>query len=94
MIIRIFLTIGFSFCLPKSAYPKHYAANVKVPTFIIRVRDDFWSRPEDVQTTFAMLTVEDEKLFWVEGINKRFDGYNYFGDTSAQMIECFDSHMK
>lgn len=74
--------------------PHHYAANVKVPAFIIQVRDDFWTQPEDVQTTFDLLTIEDKKLFWIEGTNKRFDGYNYFGDNPAQMIEFFDSHIK
>lgn len=74
--------------------PHHYAANVQVPTFIIQVRDDLWSRPEDVQTTFDLLTVDDKKLFWVEGTNKRFDGYNYFGKHPEQMIEFFDAYMK
>lgn len=74
--------------------PHHYAANVKTPTFIIQVRDDVWSRPEDVQTTFDLLTVEDKKLFWIEGTTKRFDGYNYFGEHPEMMIEWFDDRMK
>lgn len=74
--------------------PHHCAANVKVPTFIIQVHDALWSRTEDVQTSFDRLTVEDKKLFWVEGTNKRFDGYNYFGDNPEQTIEFFDIHMK
>ena len=73
--------------------PHHYAANVKVPTFIIQVRDDAWSRPEDVQTTYDLLPVEDKKLFWIEGTTKRFDGYNYFGAHPEQMIEFFDDRM-
>ena len=73
--------------------PHHYAANVKVPTFIIQVLDDLWSKPEDVQTTFDLLTVDDKKLFWVEGTNRRFDGYNYFGDRPEMMIDWFDKNM-
>ena len=41
--------------------PHHYAANVRTPMYIIQVRDDLWTRPEDVQTTFDLLTVEDKK---------------------------------
>ena len=74
--------------------PHPYAANVQVPTFIIQVRDDLWSSPVDVQTTFDLLTVEDKKLFWVEGTTKRFDGYNFFGEHPEMMIEWFDTHMK
>ncbi|MEM9633142.1 MAG: hypothetical protein AAGA50_17555 [Pseudomonadota bacterium] len=56
---------------------------------IIQVRDDLWSRPEDVQTTFDLLTVEDKKLFWIEGTTTRFDGYNYFGEIPEQMVRVF-----
>lgn len=71
--------------------PHPYAPSVPMPTYIIQVRDDFWTRPEDVQTTFDLLTVEDKKLFWIEGTNKRFDGYNYFGLHPETMVEFFDA---
>lgn len=73
--------------------PHNYAENVKVPTYIIQVRDDIWTRPEDVQTTFDLLTVEDKQLFWVENTTVRFDGYNYFGEYPETMIEFFDKRM-
>ena len=74
--------------------PHPYAPNVKVPTFIIQVRDDAWSKPVDVQTTFDLIPGEDKKLFWIEGTTRRFDGYNYFGEHPEQMVEFFDKHMK
>lgn len=74
--------------------PHHYAMNVKVPTFIIQVKDDVWTIPDDVQKTFDLIPVKDKKLFWVEGTTKRFDGYNYFGENPEQMIEWFDTYMK
>ena len=84
---------------PNAAMSAHpYAPNVKVPTFIIQVKDDCWSRTdEDVQVTFDRLTSlaeEDKKLFWIEGTTKRFDGYNYFGEHPEMMIEWFDKYMK
>lgn len=74
--------------------PHPYAANVPMPTFIVQVRDDLWTIPEDVQTTFDLLTVEGKKLFWIEGTTQRFDGYNYFGDHPEPMIEFFDRYMR
>ena len=46
------------------------------------------------EKTFELLTIEDKKLFWIEGTTKRFDGYNYFSDRPEQMIEFFDKRMK
>ena len=74
--------------------PHSYAANVKVPTFIIQVKDDAWTLPDDVQTTFDKLTVKEKKLFWIEGTTQRFDGYNYFGEHPEMMVEFFDTYMK
>ena len=82
---------GFS---NKEMSPHPYAPNVKVPTFIIQVHDDAWTKPEDVQITFDKLTVKEKKLFWIEGTTKRFDGYNYFGEHPEQMIEFFKTYMK
>ena len=74
--------------------PHPYAQHVKVPTFIIQVHDDVWSKPEDVQTTYDLISGEDKKLFWIEGTTRRFDGYNYFGEHPEQMLEWFDKYMK
>ena len=77
--------------------PHEYAKQVSTPTLMIQVTDCPWStQPLDVQTTFdnLPLTGEDKKLFWIEGTNKRFDGYNYFGEHPEMMIEWFDKYMK
>lgn len=73
--------------------PHPYAPDVKVPTFITQVRDDAWTTPEDVQKTFDLLTVEQKKLYWIEGTTRRFDGYNYFGEHPEQMLEFLAKHM-
>jgi hypothetical protein len=73
--------------------PHPYVTNVKVPIFIIQVRNDIWSRPEDVQTTFDLIPGEEKKLFWIEGTTQRFDGYNYFGEHPEQMLEWFAKYM-
>ncbi|MBO9475943.1 alpha/beta hydrolase [Shimia sp. R11_0] len=73
--------------------PHHFAANVTVPTYVIQVKDDLWTRPEDVQTTYDLLGTPDKKLLWVEGTTQRFDGYNYFGENPESMVAFFDEHM-
>ena len=72
--------------------PHLFAADVKIPTFIMQVREDAWTTPEDGQKTFDMLGGEKE-LFWVEGTTRRFDGYNYFGQNPERMIAWFDRFM-
>ena len=74
--------------------PHNYAMNIKVPTFLIQVKDDVWTKPDDVQNTYDLIPGKDKKLFWIEGTTRRFDGYNYFGEHPEQMIEFFDKYMK
>lgn len=73
--------------------PHNYAMNVKVPTFIIQVRDDAWTVPDDVQKTYDLIPGNDKKLSWIEGTTKRFVGYNYFGENPEMMLEWFDLYM-
>lgn len=35
-------------------------------------------------------TVEDKKLFWIEGTTRRWDGYDYFPEHPEQMLEWFN----
>ena len=70
--------------------PHGYTQNIKTPTFIVQVKDDVWTIPDDVQTTFDGLTglkKEDKKLYWIEGTTKRFDGYNFLGENPEMMLE-------
>ena len=74
----------------------HRIHHIAQPESLIQVTQGPWStQPLDVQTTFNNLPLseEDKKLFWVEGTNKRFDGYNYFGEHPDMMIEWFGKYM-
>ena len=73
-----------------------YVKHVKVPTYIVQVKDDVWSDPEnDVQVTYELLELapQDKKLHWIEETTQRFDGYNYLGEHPQSMIEWFDKYM-
>lgn len=50
------------------------------------------TRPEDVQSIYDALPVEDNELYWIEGTGRRFDGYNFFGVHPELPIEWFDKH--
>lgn len=73
--------------------PHLFAADVKTPTFIVQVRDDLWTTPEDGQKTYDLLGAAEKELFWIEGTTRRFDGYNYFGQNPERMLAWFNAHM-
>ena len=75
-------------------HPQKYAKAVKVPYFMAQVIDDIWTdNPKDAQEIFDNIGSSEKELFWIEGTNRRFDGYNYFGIHPEKMIEFFDRYM-
>jgi hypothetical protein len=48
--------------------------------------------PEDVQSIYDAIPVEEKKLVWIQGTTRRFDGYNYFGEHPEVPVDWFDSH--
>ncbi|GLX87323.1 hypothetical protein tloyanaT_35760 [Thalassotalea loyana] len=74
--------------------PHKYVQNFHIPTFIIQNKEDIWTVPADVQTTFDLIPTANKKLHWIEnGDTRRFIGYNYCGEYPEQMIEWFDTYM-
>ncbi len=74
--------------------PHLFAADVRIPTFIVQVRDDLWTTPEDGEKTYELLGANEKEFFWIEGTTRRFDGYNYFGRNPDRMIAWFDRYMR
>lgn len=74
--------------------PHKHVQNLKIPMLIAQNKDDVWTIPDDVQTTYDLIPTEDKKLIWIEqGDTRRFIGYNYFGENPAEMIAWFDTYM-
>lgn len=74
--------------------PHQTAPKITIPTYIVQNRDDVWTVPDDVQTTYDLIPGEDKKLHWIEdGDTRRFIGYNFFGENPQSMIDWFDSYM-
>lgn len=70
-----------------------YARSITVPTLVAQVRDDLRTKPSNVQEIFDTLSARDKRLFWIEGPNEHFEGYNYFGRNPQLVLNWFDAHM-
>jgi len=72
--------------------PIEDAKSVKLPTFVIQVKDDTMTTPADVQAIYDAIPAEDKKLFWIEGTPWRFHGYTHFSEHPEQMVEWYNAH--
>ena len=70
------------------------AHNIKMPTFLLQVKEDLMTKPFDMENIYANLGTEEKKLFWVEGTQMRFHGYTYFSEHPEEMVKWFDTYMK
>ncbi|KAL3471622.1 alpha/beta-hydrolase [Aspergillus californicus] len=73
--------------------PTPYAKDVEVPTLVVQVREDTMTYPGDVQEIYDKIGAKEKELFWIEGTNRRFDGYNYFGEHPEQMLKWFKKYV-
>jgi hypothetical protein len=74
--------------------PVPWAKSVMIPTLLYQVRDDLYTRPDDIQAMYDNIPVADKKLFWIEGTTRRWDGYTYFQKNPSLMLEWFERYMK
>jgi uncharacterized protein len=66
---------------------------VTVPTLVAQVHDDFTMPASYVQAIYDNISADDKQLFWIEGTDLRFQGYNYFGQHPELMLKWFDTHI-
>lgn len=76
-----------------AVWPMEYCKAVTVPTLVAQVHNDFMTRPSNVQEIYDTIAAKDKNLFWIEGTDLRFEGYNYFGKNPQLMLAWFDKHM-
>ncbi|MGI6872017.1 alpha/beta hydrolase family protein [Amycolatopsis sp. 3B14] len=67
-----------------------YATAVDVPTLLLQVRNDTMTTPDDVQAIFDAMPTDRKDLIWIEGTNRRFDGYNYLPQNPQPMLDWFE----
>ncbi|QHF44875.1 alpha/beta hydrolase [Pseudomonas sp. S35] len=68
-------------------WPMEYAKSVKLPTLVAQVRADFLTKPSNVQEIYDTISSKDKTLFWIEGTDQRFEGYNYFGKNPKLVLD-------
>ena len=73
---RIRLRTSFSLA---DMSPVRAASQVRVPALVYQVRDDSMTQSHDVQAIFDAVPTDIEKeLFWIDGTQRRWDGYLHF----------------
>ncbi|WP_407353351.1 alpha/beta hydrolase family protein [Luteimonas sp. R10] len=70
-----------------------YATAVDIPTLLLQAREDTLTTPSDVQAIFDAIAAEQKELIWIEGTNRRFDGYNYLPNNPKPMLDWFERFM-
>ncbi|NQV13230.1 MAG: alpha/beta fold hydrolase [Parcubacteria group bacterium] len=66
--------------------PADYAQDIKVPTMYVQTKNDPWTDLNDIKGFYAE-TPAPKEFFWIEGTKHRFEGYQYFGEQPAKMLE-------
>ncbi|PSJ81163.1 alpha/beta hydrolase [Neisseria iguanae] len=76
--------------------PHLWAHAVTMPTLVVQVHDDAWTRnPEDGQKTFDLLGSKEKELLWIRDTPYRFkDGYNYFGRHPEKILAFINRYMQ
>ena len=73
--------------------PIPWAKSVRIPTFLYQVRDDAYTRPDDIQAMFDNIPIAEKNLLWIEGTTRRWDGYTCFQRNPGPMLDWFRSYM-
>lgn len=87
---RIFELSGFRL---DEMTPVPHASSVTVPTMVAQLERDWLIERSGIQELFDELGSEEKELFWIEGSDQRFSGYNYFGKHPERLVGWFDRHM-
>ena len=66
---------------------------VRCPTMVVQVKDDTTTMPSDAQGIYDKLPNSKKKLLWIEGTPVRYEGYRYFSQKPAEMIDWYNAHV-
>jgi alpha-beta hydrolase superfamily lysophospholipase len=71
--------------------PGKFAGDIEIPTMYIQARDDPWTEISDIQS-FYDATPSAEELWLIEGVDKRFEAYNYVGEHPERVLAFIRKH--
>ena len=77
----------------KAMTPLPFLKDLKVPVFYIQAREDRWTTAADTQS-FYDATPGEKEIWWIEGITRRFDAYNYLGAHPERIIAFAEKHFR
>jgi len=75
----------------KTMSPLPYVKDVKVPVLYVQAYADRWTSIADTQS-FYDATPDPKEMWWIEGITRRFDTYNYIGDHPERVLGFVKEH--
>ena len=75
----------------KAMSPLPFAKDLQVPTLYVQAPADRWTTVADTQS-FYDATPGEKEIWWIEGITRRFDTYNYVGDHPERIIAFAQKH--
>jgi uncharacterized protein len=88
---RVYDITGFRFD-ELTAVPS--AGHVQTPSLLVQVHDDAHTFPYDVQSMYDNIPIDDKQLYWINGTDKRWDGYSWFQREPQLVIDWFAERMK
>lgn len=74
----------------------NWAYAVKVPTFVMEVKNDEWTRqPDDGMKTYnALVNAPEKEIYWLDSTKRFRDGYNWFGKEPKMVLDFLAKYMK
>ncbi|KAF2719991.1 hypothetical protein K431DRAFT_295515 [Polychaeton citri CBS 116435] len=71
-----------------------HAKNVKVPTLVAQIRNDALIDTKDTLEIYDNFGFKEKELIWIEGMTRRFDGCNYFGENPNEMLAWLEKYVR
>jgi uncharacterized protein len=84
-LVKLFVNLQSNYRLHDMS-PANFVQDLKVPTLYVQTRNDPWTELDDI-LGFYDNTPTEKSFFWIESLNHRFQGYQYFGEHPKKMLE-------
>jgi esterase/lipase len=63
-----------------------------MPTLTVQVKKDWRTTVASIQEIHDNIPNNDKKMLWIEDVEERLEGYNYFAKKPKELIEWLDNH--
>lgn len=73
--------------------PPDWAKSVRMPTYVMQVKDDMLTRQDDVQSFYDNIPISEKRLHWIEGTTARWDGYLEFQRRPEPILDWFRTYL-